>query len=133
MSMSWRGERRSEARPESPGRRATDPIFDREPDEGRVPWSDHKRAAIRAIRAGKEPVTHSIFNEALPPYPDFEVIGEGPMTTVYLLRPLTDRGAAWIGENIGPDAQFLGDAVAVEHRYIGDIVQGLQADGLTVK
>ena len=35
-------------------------------------------------------------------------------------------------DNLPEDAQTLGKAVAVEHRYIGDIVAGMKADGLVV-
>ena len=61
---------------------------------------------------------------------DFEVSGGG---TVYLLRPLTDAAREWVAEHIPEDAQYLGDAVAVEHRYIADIVSGIRNDGLTVQ
>jgi hypothetical protein len=61
--------------------------------------------------------------------PDFEVDGGG---SVYLLRPLTPAAREWVDEHISQDAQRLGNAVAVEHRYIEDIVAGVQRDGLTV-
>ncbi len=53
MSARW-DDRRTEPRPESPGRRAADtaPVLDREPDENyRIPWTAHKRAHIRWVRA----------------------------------------------------------------------------------
>jgi len=61
--------------------------------------------------------------------PDLGVSFDG---SLYLLSPLTDVGAEWIFEHIPEDAQTWGDAVVVEHRYIFDIVEGAQADGLTV-
>ena len=60
---------------------------------------------------------------------DFEVQNEG---TIYLLRPLTPAARAWVAGYIPDDAQYFGDAVVVEHRYIRDIVAGIVADGLTV-
>lgn len=60
---------------------------------------------------------------------DFTVQGGG---TVYLLCPITDKAEEWIEENIPEDAQKLGVNVAVEHRYIEDIIEGIRADGLTV-
>jgi hypothetical protein len=66
-----------------------------------------------------------------PRYPDLEVQNEG---SIFLLRPLTDTGAAWIGENLASeDVQYFGDALCVEHRFIGDIVEGAISDGLVVK
>ncbi len=61
---------------------------------------------------------------------DFRVSGGG---TVYLLVPLTSAAHEWIDAHVGDDAQTLGDSVAVEHRYIEDIVSGIRSDGLTVE
>jgi len=60
---------------------------------------------------------------------DFEVENCG---TLFLLRPQTQIAEAWVNDNLPEDAQRFGYAVVVEHRYIGDIVQGIQNDGLTV-
>lgn len=65
--------------------------------------------------------------------PDFSGEGEGRFCSVYLLRPLTPAGFAWVEEHITEDAQRLGHAIAVEHRYISDIVRGIQNDGLAVQ
>jgi predicted thioesterase len=64
---------------------------------------------------------------------DFFVTGEGPFTTVYLLHSLTDAAREWVAEHLPEDAQRLGNAIAVEHRYIGDIVCGARNDGLAVR
>ena len=60
---------------------------------------------------------------------DFEVQNEG---SIFLLRPCTLAARAWIAVHIPADAQYFGDAVVVEHRYILDIVDGIIADGLRV-
>jgi predicted thioesterase len=60
---------------------------------------------------------------------DVLVSGSG---TLYLVRSASKAGAEWMDEHLPEDAQTLGRAVAVEHRYIGDIVAGMQADGLVV-
>ena len=65
--------------------------------------------------------------------PDFIIEGDGRFCTVYLLRPLTPSAFEWIKEHIPQDAQRLGNAVAVEHGYIADILAGIQGDGLEVK
>jgi hypothetical protein len=64
--------------------------------------------------------------------PDFSIEGEGRFCTVYLLRPLTPAAFAWVEEHIPEDAQRLGTAIAVEHRYIGPIAEGIVADGLVL-
>jgi hypothetical protein len=63
---------------------------------------------------------------------DFSIEGEGRFCSVYLLRPLTPAAFDWVEEHIPEDAQRLGTAIAVEHRYIGAIAEGIVADGLVV-
>jgi hypothetical protein len=53
--------------------------------------------------------------------------------SLFLLRPLSDAARDWISEHIPDDAQVFGEAVVVEHRYIGEIVNGARADGLVVR
>jgi len=65
--------------------------------------------------------------------PDFSIEGEGRFCTVYLLRPLTPAAFEWVEQYLPQDAQRLGNAVAVEHRYIAEIVAGIQNDGLAVQ
>jgi len=60
---------------------------------------------------------------------DFFVENHG---SVFLLRPVTPAASDWISEHIPDDAQFFGDAIVVEHRYIWAILAGLQEDGLVV-
>src|SRR5258708_785534 len=60
---------------------------------------------------------------------DFIVRNEGP---IFLLQPLTDAGREWIADHIPEDSQTWGDSTAIEHRYISDIVQGIEGDGLVV-
>jgi hypothetical protein len=61
---------------------------------------------------------------------DFHVRNEG---SIFLLQPVTEAACAWVLEHIPQDAQYFGDSVVVEHRYIADIVAGIQSDGLTVE
>jgi hypothetical protein len=60
---------------------------------------------------------------------DFTVRGGG---SVYLLQPNTQAAKDWVAEHIPDDAQWLGRAVAVEHRYIANIAEGIEADGLSL-
>ena len=61
---------------------------------------------------------------------DFWVQNHG---SLYLLIPQTDAAEQWIEDNLPEDAPRLGKNVAVEHRYIYDIVDGIRADGLEVE
>jgi hypothetical protein len=61
---------------------------------------------------------------------DFTVTNHG---TIFLLEPHTDAGIAWVAEHLPAEALTFGDAVVVEHRFIRDIVVGIQADGLAVR
>lgn len=61
---------------------------------------------------------------------DFKVRNEG---SIFLLQPITEAANDWVNDHIPKDAQFLGTAVAVEHRYIANIVQGIINDGLGVE
>jgi hypothetical protein len=53
--------------------------------------------------------------------------------SVYLLRPISPAGGAWVDQHIPSDATWFGGAIAVEHRYIHDIVAGAISDGLEVR
>jgi hypothetical protein len=61
--------------------------------------------------------------------PDVRVENHG---SIFLFQPLSSAAREWIDQNIPDDAQFLGTALAVEHRYAHDIAEGMQADGLEV-
>ena len=65
-----------------------------------------------------------------PTQPDFFVENHG---TIFLLQPLTPAANSWVEENLPEDRMTFGGAVAVEHRYIADIVRGAQNDGLVIR
>lgn len=60
---------------------------------------------------------------------DFTISGGG---TVYLLTPVSDAACEWVEDHLAPDRQYLGEGIAVEHRYIRDIIEGARRDGLVV-
>lgn len=60
---------------------------------------------------------------------DFTVQNHG---SIFLLTPHTDAAEEWIAEHLPEDRMSAGPSVVVEHRYIEDIVAGIQSDGLTV-
>jgi hypothetical protein len=61
---------------------------------------------------------------------DFTVVGN-PGATVFILKPNNDEAKAWIDEKVGKDSLYGFGGVAVGHRYIQDITNGLTEDGLT--
>ena len=64
------------------------------------------------------------------PIIDLYVQNEG---TIFLLHPVSASGHSWCEENLDQEAQRLGKAYAVEHRYISDIVDGARRDGLVLE
>ena len=63
--------------------------------------------------------------------PDFLVENHG---NIFLVRTLTSSAISWVEEHIGHDNGFQPyfPTVVVEHRYIADLVAGIQNDGLAV-
>jgi hypothetical protein len=53
--------------------------------------------------------------------------------SIFLLRPLSQSAQSWIEENLPSDAQWFGNGVVVEHRFIWAILEGIQNDGLAVQ
>jgi hypothetical protein len=54
--------------------------------------------------------------------------------SVALLVPLTERGRTWVEENAdAPSWAWIGGALAVEPRMVGDLVEGMTAAGLEVE
>lgn len=64
---------------------------------------------------------------------DFGIRNHG---SLYTLHPRNDAAGAWVDEHIARDEdglQWFGDGLVVEPRYLLDIVQGIEGDGLTVE
>lgn len=59
----------------------------------------------------------------------FQVENHG---SIILFRPMTEEAKDHSGE-VFPDAQRMGDAVAVEPRYAAEIVERLREDGFGVE
>ncbi len=64
--------------------------------------------------------------------PDFVLENHG---SIFLIKPLTPSAISWIENHIGQDNGYQPyfPTVVVEHRYIADIVAGIQSDGLAVQ
>lgn len=52
--------------------------------------------------------------------------------SIYLVNPRTPEAERWIYEHTPEDAQWFANALVVDHRYIEDIVRGMDEDGLTI-
>ncbi len=64
--------------------------------------------------------------------PDFVVESH---SSIFLLRPQNEQAVSWVNAHIGSENGFqpYWPTVVVEHRYIADIVAGIQTDGLAVQ
>jgi len=62
---------------------------------------------------------------------DFAIQYEG---SIILLHPRSSEAREWVQDHIGPDNGFqpYWPTVVIEPRYAGDIVAGIQADGLKI-
>lgn len=52
--------------------------------------------------------------------------------SLMMVRPVSEAGKRWLDETAPDNAQFLGDSMAVEWRYIEGVVEAAREDGLTV-
>lgn len=55
-----------------------------------------------------------------------------PAGSVYLIKPLTPEGREWIFSTAPPDAQFMGEAMAVEARYVDNVIAVAREHGLEI-
>jgi hypothetical protein len=60
---------------------------------------------------------------------DFELIGRNG-DTVFLLRPTSPAGREWLDENITDKAMWFGGGVAIEHRFVADVLMAIAGDEL---
>ncbi len=82
----------------------------------------HKNTAAPAaqLRATPAPVSQG---------PDFTLVNHGSIST---LEPRTDAARHWVDEHIPADAQWWGNGVVIEWRFVDDIVAGIEADELSI-
>jgi hypothetical protein len=52
--------------------------------------------------------------------------------SIFVLVPLTGSAEQWVKKHLPADAVTWGGGIVIEHRYVGDILDGITADGLTV-
>jgi hypothetical protein len=51
------------------------------------------------------------------------------MPSVYLITPLTPECGDWLKENVSKEAMYFSLSLAVEHRYVKNLILGLQEQG----
>ena len=62
---------------------------------------------------------------------DITIVNHG---TLAMVHALTKRAKFWLQDNVGTESwQWFGNAVAVEPRYVGDLVDGMVESGLEVR
>ena len=65
--------------------------------------------------------------------PDFAILNAGSLS---ILTPLSEAADAWVEEKVGinDETQYWGHkGIVVEHRYIDDIIHGIQESELTLE
>ena len=82
-----------------------------------------KNSNVQAHQLAQNPPTDTPYS------PDFALSHHG---TISLFHPLTNRAADWLQLHCPCDGehQYLGKALAIEHRFVSDIVQHAIDDGL---
>ena len=60
---------------------------------------------------------------------DIHVANHG---SVVLLTPLSPAARDWFADHLPTDAMHFGAATVVEPRYVQDILDGAEADGLSI-
>jgi hypothetical protein len=60
---------------------------------------------------------------------DFPLRDEG---TIWLFTPLTPSALQFLSEHIQGDAQYFGNSLAVEYRYVSDLIVSLREHDLEV-
>jgi len=61
---------------------------------------------------------------------DFDIQNHG---AIAILTPCTEYAHDWVDEHLPDDAMRWGGGVVIEPRYLGDIIDGIEADGLSVQ
>jgi hypothetical protein len=61
---------------------------------------------------------------------DFQIADRG---NVILIRPLNEAARRWLDENVVSEPwQWLDGGLAVDHRLARDLVEGIEAAGLSI-
>lgn len=53
--------------------------------------------------------------------------------SIFMVTPLSGAARQWMEENVPTESwQWLGSSLSVEHRYVENLIAGMQDAGLTV-
>ena len=63
---------------------------------------------------------------------DYEIISP-PGASVFLLCPISQDAREYLADLIGPEARWMGLNLAIEPRYLADLVDALIADTFIVE
>jgi hypothetical protein len=61
---------------------------------------------------------------------DFTVQNEG---SIFLLRPHSQAAHVWITEHMSGGIQQFGSAAVIDYKYIYDVINSIQQEGLLVR
>ena len=64
----------------------------------------------------------------------FRLDGEGPLTSVFRLVPLTGDARGWIADNVSRTEGYQPDwpTLYIERRYLDDLIEGIRDASMTV-
>lgn len=60
---------------------------------------------------------------------DFRLLIDG---TIAILWPVSSEACGWVEDHLPPDCARWGSGYAIEFRYLGDILFGIDQDGLVI-
>jgi hypothetical protein len=62
--------------------------------------------------------------------PDFLIADHGSIITI---APVSEAAQGWIDENVVSEpGQWLGGALCVDHRYAGNLIEGIADEGFDI-
>jgi hypothetical protein len=53
--------------------------------------------------------------------------------SIWLVEPHTIAAKRWLADSVQDDAQYWGAALVVEHRYLPELLSGLEEAGFTIE
>ncbi len=57
----------------------------------------------------------------------------GHLRTVYLIFPKSKKAKTWLAKNTAPGSQWLNGGLAVEYRFVSELLEKMKDSGLTEK
>lgn len=98
-------------------------------EEGKVERVAQHKAGLDALDLIVADLLCDLRSDLYPRVPDFEVRNEGSLCIV---RPMRWAARDWLRAHVAAEAQWFGGALAVEPRYLMDLLIGIDEAGFTV-